>query len=374
MTLYRLAVTAVVLSLLVSTGYVVLSDGPVSTATILFARTVNLHPGDDVRILGVRVGGVTSIEPDGSQVRVRIGYDATQRVPAQAKAVIVAPSLVSGRFVQLTPAYTGGPVLADGATIPRARTFVPVEWDQVKDQLTGLAKALGPTGANQDGALTHAIDTADANLSGQGGSLRKTIADLTAASATLSSGRKDLFSTVRNLEVFVSALNAGDQQVRSFAAQVTAIGKLLDDNKAQLAAAMAAVDTATAAITKFVNDNHDRISTTVRSLSGVTQVLADDRAQLAAILHSAPTALANTYNTYDPGENAFAAALAINQTQDLAGFTCTLVFSLGGTPDQCRSALDPLLHLLNMTTVPVAANVLPKPVQDISGLLLGGGR
>ncbi|AHI01070.1 MCE family protein [Kutzneria albida] len=374
MTLYRFTVLGVVLSLLTSTAYLVLRPQPANTAALHFERAVNLHPGDDVRVLGVRIGQVTSVRPEGRQVRVDVSYDARQRIPAQAKAVIVAPSLISGRFVQFAPAYTGGPALADGAEVPTARTVVPIEWDQVERELTGLAQALGPTGANQDGALSHAVDTAAANLSGQGGTLRKTITDLSAAAATLSAGGKDLFGTVRNLNSFVGALNASNQQVRSFATQVAAISRLLDENKAQIAAAIKAVDTAMAAITQFLHDNHDRISTTVRSLGQVTQVLAEDREQLAAILHSAPTALADTYNTYDPELKAFAARLALNQTQDLAGFTCTLVFSLGGTPEQCRSALDPLLRLLNTPTVPVAANPLAKPAQDLTGLLLGGAR
>ena len=66
------------------------------------------------------------------------------RVPADAKAVIVAQNLVSARYVQLTPAYESGPAMTDGAVIPIERTAVPVEWDEVKEQLTRLATELGP--------------------------------------------------------------------------------------------------------------------------------------------------------------------------------------------------------------------------------------
>ena len=374
MNVHRLAVIATVVALVASAGYLVFRPDPVCTARIYFERAVNLHPGDDVRILGVRVGEVTEVAPEGNLVRVMIEYDARQHVPERAGAVIVAPSLASGRFVQLTPAYTAGAVLADGASIPRERTSVPVEWDQVKEQLTTLADALGPDGANRDGALGKAVDTAAAALSGQGGTLRKTITDLSAATATLSAGRKDLFTTVRDLGVFVNALNASDKQMREFASQVSAISSLLADNRTRLSAALSAVDTALETITRFLHDNGTRISTTVRSMSDVAKVLGDDREQLAAILHSAPTALANTYDTYDGNANAFASRLVINQTQDLAGFTCSLVFSLGGTPDQCRSALAPLLNLMNVPTVPVAANLSSGSAHDLPGLLLGGAR
>ena len=362
MNLHRLTVAAVIVALLASTAFVVLNRGGERTATLEFTRAVNLHPGDDVRVLGVRIGEVTSVRPDGGQVAVGIGYD--HPVPAGAKAVIVTPSVISGRFVQLTPAYTTGPELADGAVVPTDRTAVPVEWDDLKDQLTRLSNALA-----QNGSLPKAIDTAAANLQGNGGSIRQTITDLAKASSTLAAGSKDLFGTINNLQVLVTALNGSDAQVREFSAQLTAIAKLVDDNKSELAAALTALDKATADVTDFVAHNGDRLGTTVGQLADVTKILADDRAQLAEILHQAPTTLADTLAMFDPATNTVQARLAINNTQDLAGFTCITLFSLGGTPDQCRRTLDPLLHMLNMNTVPVALNPPNLPT-----LLLGGGR
>jgi phospholipid/cholesterol/gamma-HCH transport system substrate-binding protein len=360
--LHRLTVAAVIAGLLASTAYVVLNPGGRRTATLEFARAVNLHEGDDVRVLGVRIGEVMSVRPDGDHVAVGIGYD--RPVPAEAKAVIVTPSVISGRFVQLTPAYTGGPRLADGAVIARDRTAVPVEWDDLKDQLTRLSKALA-----QNGSLPKAIDTAAANLQGNGGSIRQTITDLAKAASTLAAGSKDLFGTINNLQVLVTALNGADDQVRTFSAQLTAIAKLVDDNKNQLAAALSALDRATAEVADFVAHHADRLGVTVGQLADVTKILADDRAKLAEILHQAPTTLADTLALFDPATNTLQARLAINNTQDLAGFTCITLFSLGGTPDDCRQTLDPLLHMLNMTTVPIALNPPSLPT-----LLLGGGR
>jgi phospholipid/cholesterol/gamma-HCH transport system substrate-binding protein len=349
--LHRLTVAAVIAGLLASTAYVVLNPGGRRTATLEFARAVNLHEGDDVRVLGVRIGEVMSVRPDGDHVAVGIGYD--RPVPAEAKAVIVTPSVISGRFVQLTPAYTGGPQLADGAVIARDRTAVPVEWDDLKDQLTRLSKALA-----QNGSLPKAIDTAAANLQGNGGSIRQTITDLAKAASTLAAGSKDLFGTINNLQVLVTALNGADDQVRTFSAQLTAIAK-----------ALSALDRATAEVADFVAHHADRLGVTVGQLADVTKILADDRAKLAEILHQAPTTLADTLALFDPATNTLQARLAINNTQDLAGFTCITLFSLGGTPDDCRQTLDPLLHMLNMTTVPIALNPPSLPT-----LLLGGGR
>ena len=61
-----------------------------------------------MRILGVNVGRVTAVIPEGNSVRVEMEYDAEVDVPEDAKAAIVTPTLVADRFVQLTPAYTEG--------------------------------------------------------------------------------------------------------------------------------------------------------------------------------------------------------------------------------------------------------------------------
>ena len=65
-----------------------------------------------MRILGVPVGKVDKIEPQPTRVKITFWVDDKYKVPADAKAVILSPQLVTARAIQLTPAYTGGPALA----------------------------------------------------------------------------------------------------------------------------------------------------------------------------------------------------------------------------------------------------------------------
>ncbi len=97
-----------------------------------FENSNGIYVGDDVRILGVPVGRITSIEPQPERVKISFWYDDKYDVPADAKAAILSPTLVTARAIQLTPVYTTGPVMKDDAVIPRERTAVPVEWDEVR--------------------------------------------------------------------------------------------------------------------------------------------------------------------------------------------------------------------------------------------------
>ena len=100
------------------------------TITAYFSAATAIYPGDQVRVLGVEVGTIDTIEAQGTQTKVTMRISHATTVPADAQAVIVAPNLVAARYIQLTPAYTGsGPTLADGGVIPVERTAVPIEWD-----------------------------------------------------------------------------------------------------------------------------------------------------------------------------------------------------------------------------------------------------
>ena len=104
----------------------------------LFTTAVGLYPGDEVRVVGVPVGKIDSIEPRATDVKITMSVQRRREGARRCPGHHRAPNLVSARFVQFTPAYTGGgrPAMADGAEIGLDRTGVPVEWDEVKEQLT----------------------------------------------------------------------------------------------------------------------------------------------------------------------------------------------------------------------------------------------
>ena len=171
-----------------------------------FENSNGIYVGDDVRILGVNVGQIDKIEPQPDRVKISFWYDDKYKVPADAKAAVLSPTLVTSRAIQLTPVYTGGPTMADDAVIPRERTAVPVEWDALRQQLERLAKELQPTEPGGVSPLGSVINTAADNLRGQGANIRDTVIKLSQAFSALGDHSTDIFSTVKNLSILVSAL------------------------------------------------------------------------------------------------------------------------------------------------------------------------
>ncbi len=288
--------------LVVVAGYVVIDNlaHPKIRVSAEFSHAVGVYTGSDVRVLGVAIGRITKVKPHGGTVRVEMEYDAKYHVPATADAYIIPPSVVSDRYVQLAPVYTGGERLRDGATIPAARSHAPVELDDIYNNLNDLNVALGPEGANSGGALTRLLKVGADNLGGEGLQVHSTVHDFSTAIAALSNGRQDLFATVRNLEQFTAALAANDQQVRQFNTDLASVSIQLAGEKDELAAALHNLAIALSQVAAFVRDNKKDLTTNVAALADVTGVLVAQRAALAKFLDQAPLALANLNLAYNP--------------------------------------------------------------------------
>jgi virulence factor Mce-like protein len=293
------AVSALALAAAVTGGFLAFGGSGGSRVTAYFDHTVGVYAGSDLRVLGVKVGTVDAVTPQGSQVKVTLTLDHGVKVPAGAGAVVVAPSVVADRYIQLTPAYTGGPLLKDHAVIPATRTATPVEVDQLYASVTQLSKALGPGGANATGALSNLLTTGAKNLDGNGKAIGDSIAQLGSASKTLNGRSDDLFATLASLQSFTAMLKNNDSKVKAAADQLSTVTGFLADDKQNLGGALQQLSTALGQVKTFIQDNRARLKASVTRLAPITQTLADQRASLAELLDTAPLAADNLLNAYD---------------------------------------------------------------------------
>lgn len=301
--LRRMSVPLVAAGLAVVVAAVVLvalRDPGGTRITVYFPTAVGVYRGSDVRVLGVKVGTVDSVRAEGTRVRTVMTVDRGVDVPAGAKAVAVAPSLVADRYVQLTPAYTSGPKMAAGTVIPADRTATPMELDRVYDSIRKLAADLGPKGLNKDGALSRLLETGAENLSGNGRDIRTTTERMAQAARTLSGSQKDLFATIRGLQTFTTTLKTNDGQVREAERQLADVSGFLADDREELDAALRALAEALARVKAFVHDNRKQIAGNVGKLADITQLLVKQRRSLAEALDVQPLNATNILNAYDP--------------------------------------------------------------------------
>lgn len=340
----RTLAVALVVALLATAGlWYVLQQGSQRTITAYFTTSVGLYVANQVTIKGIPVGTVDEIMPQGDVVRVVLKVDNEAPVRADAQAVIVAPTLVSDRYIQLGPDYTGGPQMADGAVIPLERTQVPVELDRVYQSLDTISRALGPSGANQNGALNDLLRSSAGALGGNGELLKSTITELGGAVGTLADNRDNLFATVDNLGQFTNMLARNDGAVRALNAQLADFSAFLASERGDLSAVLANLPPALDDVARFVRDNRDILRTDVGKLANITDILVRQRAALTEVADVAPLALDNLQNVY----NARSATLDVRPViapellgdgLDPRALLCNLLANQPGLPDFLANA------------------------------------
>lgn len=339
------------------------------TITAYFTTATSIYPGDDVRVSGVKVGSIKSIQPQGTKAKLILHVDHDVRIPADAKAVIVAQNLVAARYIQLTPAYRkekGGPAMADGAVIPLERTAVPVEWDEVKSQLMRLATDLGPKSGVSGTSVGRFIDSAANALEGNGDKLHQTLTQLSGVGRILADGSGNIVDIIKNLQTFVTALRDSNTQIVQFQNRLATLTSVVNDSRSELDAALNNLSSAVGEVQRFIAGTRNQASEQVARLADVTQNLVDHHIALENVLHIAPTAFANFYNAYNPDTRSVIGQFAFNFFANPVSFVCSQLGAIADvtayeTGKLCAQYLGPGLARLNFNDSPIPIYPLTIP-------------
>jgi phospholipid/cholesterol/gamma-HCH transport system substrate-binding protein len=384
----RLLPTLIVLALLVAGGVVVFTDGPEPhRVTAYFPRTVSLYEGSEVKVLGVEVGRVEKITPEGTQVKVEMTYDADVEVPSDARALVIAPAIVGGRYVQLAPAFTDGDDPLPPNAVLEGEGATPVELDDIYANLDRLTVALGPNGANSTGALTDLLEVTARNFGGQGNQFNRTIRNFGRLSETLDDNKDELFGATAELQQFITTLAENDQTVRDFNDSLARVSTLLADERQELAGALSSLATALDEVGGFVQDNREILRTDIRGVNRFVKVLVRQRDALAETLRIAPLALNNLQLAYNPDTgtldtNANIGNLEREITNDPTAVLCALISGNDPTGRFCEilqslpllpraAALSSSAPRFESTSDPTLGGLVPV-TDDATGSTEGG--
>ncbi len=378
----RLLAIVVAVLLVAATAFVFLGGNGERTLTAHFSRAVAIYPGSEVRLMGVRIGTVDDVIPAGESVRVEMTYDAEYKLPADAKAAIVTPTLVADRFVQIAPAFTEGAVMEDGADIALAKTASPVELDRIYRSLADLSEALGPNGANKEGALSSLLSSGARALRGEGALANQTLLNLSRAVQTFGNNSGNLFSTVRQLSELTEVLAENDSTVRSFITDLTSVSSQLAGERDELGAALASLAQVVKTVRGFVRDNRESLTSNVEDLTSVLGAIASEREALATAVQLAPLGLGNLALAYDVKTGSIGSRVQLGPTaQSLGNVLCDVVVNAQIQNPQLACQL---LKAITAPLAPVGTDVAsgapgatPGGARKSSasfGDMLGGGR
>jgi phospholipid/cholesterol/gamma-HCH transport system substrate-binding protein len=359
-----------------------------NTVVAYFPVANALYNGDRVEIMGVKVGAIDKVEPAGDKMKVTFHYSNKYKVPANAQAAILNPTLVASRLLQLEPPVgeswstalaKGGPLLADNAEIPIERTQVPTEWDDLRNTVTKIISKLGPTKEQPKGPFGEVIESFADGLSGKGKQINTTFNDLSRALTALNQGRGDFFAVVRSLALFVNALHADDQRFVALNKNLAQFTNSLTGSDQDLSNALQQFDGLLSTVRPFLDKNREVLTHDINNLADTTNTLVQPEALsgLETGLHVLPTALGNADQIYHPAHSALVAQPA--GTIGTMGFANPMEFLCSAiqagsrlgyqeSAELCAQYLAPILDSIKFNYLPFGLNpfslaaTLPKEV------------
>ncbi|MFC4945939.1 MCE family protein [Pseudonocardia sp. GCM10023141] len=285
--------------LLASGWYAFVRPPAVLTVTATFATTDGLFPGNKVDLLGIPVGNVVSVQPQGPTVRVVMTLPSDTQVPVEAHAYIMSPDVISDRYIELTPVYRGGALLTDGAQIPLERTHAPIAWDKLAKAVDGLLATLGPTPEHPDGTLGPLLRTTALSLDGNGEKVRDAIATINQASSVLVGDTPDITAALSSFGKLVDMLQTHQASIDQLARSVSALSDEFGAEQERITDTVTDLADVLDQVNALVRDRSGQLTGTVAHLAAVSENLARLRQRLVDTLDVAPTTFQNVSNAVD---------------------------------------------------------------------------
>ncbi|UGT70751.1 MCE family protein [Nocardia gipuzkoensis] len=257
-----------------------------------FDNIAGIYEGNPITVLGLDVGKVDKIVPKGTLIEVHMSIDKDMKIPKDAIAAIISPSIVTDRHIELTPVYTGGAALSDGAHLPKARTKTPVELDTMIKTIDQFAAALKPE-PGQEGIGPLSGRVLYPMLNGNGEKIRDTLNALSSALKVGVDNKDAISSIIIKLNDLTTMLAENDQSVRDFSNRVTQMTGLLADQapglQATLDQLLAFLRNTSTTLTQY----QDQLSGTMTGLTNVTQQLRDNAYGITEVVDVAPMVMQN---------------------------------------------------------------------------------
>ena len=351
-----LALTAVLAVVSAGAWFVFFATDDARTVTADFAYINGIYPGSPVHVLGVPVGTVETVTPQGPSVRVTMSVSADVDIPADAEAFVMNPSVISDRFVELGPAYDGGPTLGEDV-IPVSRSHAPINWDQLLDSVNTIAGALGPEQANVGGAG----DVLAEGTRGLGPDINDAILAVSSATAVVGGNSEQIGMLIENVDRLISAVAAREGAVASMTNSLADLGEEIRRQDLEIGEPIAALRDMFDRLDQLLADRGDDIRAVLQNASALTGQLAANEAQFAELVDTVPLMLQNIGNTIGEDRRA---RIRLNVSTDLNQFATAVPL--------CRDLALPICTGAGIT------NPIPVPLStsDPLGLaqLMEGGR
>ena len=253
--------------------------------TVEFARAgLNVRPGDEVRVRGVPVGTISSIDVDRETYTANytLSVDPDAPIAPDTTATLVPKTLFGDKYVELQGAPADAEHLGDGAHIPLGRTSAPSEVQEVLDRLEPVLAEVDPvTFANVVASLAEGLDGAGADIA----SLVDALPD---ALATLTANQQDLGRIFRAVPGIAGTLEERADQLVQVAESFGTLATTIDENEDELVRFVTSTADLSARAAELLTTEEVRLTRILDDAFTVVDLVAEQPDALPTLLDGLP--------------------------------------------------------------------------------------
>ncbi|MFD6224377.1 MCE family protein [Nocardia asteroides] len=274
------------------------ATGRTTNLTADFENIAGIYEGNDVMVLGLAVGKVDKIVPKGTFVEVHMSVDSGVKIPKEAIAAIISPSIVTDRHIEITPPFTGGESMSSGDHLPLARTRTPVELDTMIKTIDQFAASLKPE-PGQEGLGPLSGRVLYPVLNGNGQKIRETLDALSSALKVGLDNKDAISNIIIKLNELTTMLADNDQSVRDFSNRMTAMSGLLAEQAPGLQATLDQLNAFLANTSSTFGGHEQELAASLTGLTNVTNQLRANSSAMIEIVDIVPLLMQNIDGAID---------------------------------------------------------------------------
>ncbi len=301
----KLAVLGLAAALLPAGGCSVVGGGE-THLTVYFERATGFYAGSHVKVMGIDVGTVDSVELQADRVKVEATVRGDVPLPADVKASIVPLNLVGERNLVLYPAYSGGPKAPSRHVIRREDTSLPMETDAALDAFTKVLDAIDPVQARR---ITR---EAAASFEGNGQTFNRVLQETGRLTQTLGGQADSLAELAQNLSALSEVVQGKEDVLGNMIEQLSTATSAFAGERESIEKLIKGLVKLVRSGDVLLEKYEGTLADDVRVLTQVTLVLKGNSERLGELMNALPEVADAFLRTYDPKTHTATLKLALD--------------------------------------------------------------
>jgi len=262
------------------------SGGATREFHAIFTDATSLNRGDDVRMSGVKIGTVSTVEVvDGRRARVTFTASRTAPLMVGTTAELRFRNLIGQRYISLEPPTGSAPALRPGYTFDLDHTSPALDLTMLFNGFQPLLQLLDPQDVNNlSGQIVAVFQGEDATVDG----LLSSTASLT---STIAEKDEVIGQLITNLSSVLTTVNQRSDQLDTTIVTLDRLVSGLAEDRTTIGSTIEGLGDLTVSVSGLLEETRAPLKKSITSLGDLSANLADAETTLDSFFQTLPTKL-----------------------------------------------------------------------------------